>query len=172
MRDFVPFAQKHATILKVTQLQGCFFMFFKLYIWYQITKSIINEPTSVNRPCGKNSNRWTSDQKCLISKDWDVISELLQCKQKLKLKQWRWFMISLCLVQIYSIHLTLSWRRSLSYKNQSIDLLCKSMDWFLYDRDHHHERVNTNTLTHFMPLISFYTPWNIRKPVFWCFQGV
>ena len=32
--------------------------------------------------------------------------------------------------------LTLSWRRSISYRNQSIDLLCKSIDWFLYDRDH------------------------------------
>ena len=39
------------------------------------------------------------------------------------------------------IHLTLSWRRPLSYRNQSIDLLCKSMDWFLYDNDPHHERV-------------------------------
>ena len=29
-----------------------------------------------------------------------------------------------------------------SYRNQSIDLLCKSMDWFLYDRDVSHERVN------------------------------
>ena len=29
--------------------------------------------------------------------------------------------------------LTLSWRRSLSYGNQSIDLLCKSIDWFLFD---------------------------------------
>ena len=29
--------------------------------------------------------------------------------------------------------LYLSWRRPLSYRNQSIDLLCKSMDWFLYD---------------------------------------
>ena len=38
--------------------------------------------------------------------------------------------------------LTLSWRRSLSYRNQSIDLLCKSVDWFLYDNDLHHERVN------------------------------
>ena len=35
---------------------------------------------------------------------------------------------------------TLSWRRSLSYRNQSTDLLCKSMDWFLYDRDLRHER--------------------------------
>ena len=32
--------------------------------------------------------------------------------------------------------LTLSWQRSLSYRNQSIDLPCKSMDWFLYDRDY------------------------------------
>ena len=31
---------------------------------------------------------------------------------------------------------------SVSYKNQSIDLLFKSMDWFLYDRDLRHERVN------------------------------
>ena len=33
------------------------------------------------------------------------------------------------------------WRRSLSYRNQSINLLCKLMDWFLYDSDFHHERV-------------------------------
>ena len=28
------------------------------------------------------------------------------------------------------------------YKNQSIDLFCKSMDWFLYDKDLCHERIN------------------------------
>ena len=28
----------------------------------------------------------------------------------------------------------------LSYRNQSIDLLSKSLDWFLYDRDLRHER--------------------------------
>ena len=28
-----------------------------------------------------------------------------------------------------------------SYRNQSIALLCKSMDWFLEDRDLHHESV-------------------------------
>ena len=39
--------------------------------------------------------------------------------------------------------LTLSWRRPLSYRNQSIDLLCRSMDWFLYDNGPHHERVNS-----------------------------
>ena len=37
--------------------------------------------------------------------------------------------------------LTLPWRRSLSYRNQSINLQIKSMNWFLYDRDHRHERV-------------------------------
>ena len=38
--------------------------------------------------------------------------------------------------------LTLSGRRSLLHRNQSIDLQNKSMDWFLYDRDLCHERVN------------------------------
>ena len=33
----------------------------------------------------------------------------------------------------------LTWRRSLSYRNQSIDLLRRSMGWFLYDRDLRHE---------------------------------
>ena len=38
--------------------------------------------------------------------------------------------------------LILSWRRPLSYRNQSIDLLRKSMDWFLHDNGLRHERVN------------------------------
>ena len=37
--------------------------------------------------------------------------------------------------------LTLSWRRSLSHRNQFIDT---SMDWFLYDKDLRHERVKKN----------------------------
>ena len=37
--------------------------------------------------------------------------------------------------------LILSWQVSLSYRNQSINLLWKSMDWFLYDRNSHYERV-------------------------------
>ena len=37
--------------------------------------------------------------------------------------------------------LTLSWRRSLSYRNQSIYLQSKSIDWFLYDRYLRHEGV-------------------------------
>ena len=34
---------------------------------------------------------------------------------------------------------TLSLRRSFSYRNQSINFLCKSLDWFLYDRNIRHE---------------------------------
>ena len=43
--------------------------------------------------------------------------------------------------QWFGSSLTLSWRRPLSYRNQSIDLLHKSMDWFLYDNGLRHERV-------------------------------
>ena len=39
------------------------------------------------------------------------------------------------------IVLTLSWRRPLSYRNQSIDLLRKSVDWFLYDNGLRHEKL-------------------------------
>ena len=39
------------------------------------------------------------------------------------------------------LDLTLSRRRLLSYRNQSTDLLCKSMDWFLHDNGLRHERV-------------------------------
>ena len=46
---------------------------------------------------------------------------------------------------MYKEPLTLSLRWSLSHRNQSIDLLCKSMDWFLNDRDLRHERVNNKT---------------------------
>ena len=37
--------------------------------------------------------------------------------------------------------LTLSRQRPISYRKQSIDLLCKSMDWFLYHIGLHRERV-------------------------------
>ena len=47
-----------------------------------------------------------------------------------------------CIVLTNYITLTLSWWRSISYRNQFIDLLCKSVDWFLCDTDLRHERVN------------------------------
>ena len=42
----------------------------------------------------------------------------------------------------FKVTLTLSWWGPLSYRNQSIDLQSKSMDWFLYDKGLRHERVN------------------------------
>ena len=37
--------------------------------------------------------------------------------------------------------LTLSWKRLLSYRNHSIDLQSKLMDWFLYDRGLQHKEL-------------------------------
>ena len=44
-------------------------------------------------------------------------------------------------VRSVNASLTLSWGRPLSYRNQSIDLPSKSMDWFLYDNGLRQERV-------------------------------
>ena len=50
--------------------------------------------------------------------------------------------------------LALSWRRPLSYRNQSINLLSKSMEWFLYDNGFRHERVNwLSTLMYLLKMI-------------------
>ena len=46
-------------------------------------------------------------------------------------------------LMFFIFSLTLSWRRPISYRNQSIDLRSKSMDWFLYDIGLRHERVNS-----------------------------
>ena len=47
------------------------------------------------------------------------------------------------------------WRRSLAYRNQcqKPDLLCKSMDWLLYDGDLRHERVNKRRRISFVAVI-------------------
>ena len=53
--------------------------------------------------------------------------------------------------------LTLSWRRPLSYRNQSTDLQNKSMDWFLYDNSLHHERVKITFPVTFFCLLNLPT---------------
>ena len=50
--------------------------------------------------------------------------------------------------------ITLSWRRSLSYRDQSIDLICKAMDWFLYDNELCHERANDFSLVISIPALA------------------
>ena len=49
------------------------------------------------------------------------------------------FKLRLTLLTCYV--LAFLWRRSLSYRNQSIDLQSNSLDWLLYDRGLRHERV-------------------------------
>ena len=52
------------------------------------------------------------------------------------------YIVNICLFGQTTKPLTLSWRRPLSYRNQFIDLLCKSVDWLLYDNGLRHETVN------------------------------
>ena len=59
--------------------------------------------------------------------------------------------------------LTLSWRRPLLYRNKSIDLLCKSIDWFLYDNGLCHERVNADLKISLYVCVHVKTiPWKFR----------
>ena len=51
------------------------------------------------------------------------------------------FFISYWKLFLFLRFLPISWWRPLSYRNQSIDLQSKSMDWFLYDNGLRHERV-------------------------------
>ena len=62
----------------------------------------------------------------------------------------------------------------LSYRNQPIDLLCKSMDWFLYDMDLRHERVKKELINPFLanvPILYLLEPLE-NESFFWYFQGV
>ena len=71
------------------------------------------------------------------------------------LHEWSKFVQALFISKICS----LSWRRSLLYRNQSSDLLCKSMDCFLYDWELLHERAKVR-LIHFSQMDHFF-----KKPV-------
>ena len=60
----------------------------------------------------------------------------------------------------FDICLLLSWRRPLSYRNQSTDLRSKSMGWFLYDNGLRHERVKK------APFVNFWNIWqDTYRPV-------
>ena len=71
---------------------------------------------------------------------WEIISSHQKCSiEKAVLKKFAIFTgqhlrRSLFLIKLPGL-LTLLWRRSLSYKNQSTDFQGKPMDWFLYDSD-------------------------------------
>ena len=69
--------------------------------------------------------------------------------------------------------LTLSWRRPWSYRNQSIDLRRKSMDWFLYDHGLRHERVKypRHSLQQFfitlVTTVSLFNPFHTLERRIW-----
>ena len=85
-------------------------------------------------------------------KKWMTLSTLVLIKRShkkipfiMKSQLCVWSMYTWSILEQQDISLmdgsTLSWRRSLSYRTQSIDLQNKSMDWFLYDRDLRHEKI-------------------------------
>ena len=59
--------------------------------------------------------------------------------------------------------LTLSWRRSLSYRNTSIDLPFRLVDWFLYDRDFRHERVKFGSFWIYLKSVFFWLVCERKK---------
>ena len=65
-------------------------------------------------------------------------------------------------------NLTLSWWRSLPYRNQSIDFLWKSMDWLICDKDLRHKSVKVRIFRD-QSMFSYgnWVPWNfnLTKPM-------
>ena len=81
---------------------------------------------------------------CVLFKKIILLNSLLKNRNLL---------VCVFLLLLINDQLTLSRQRSLSCRNQSIYLPCKSMDWFLYDRDYHHERVNRQHKLFTLPMI-------------------
>ena len=61
--------------------------------------------------------------------------------------------------------ITLSWRRSLSYRNQCIGLLCKSLDWFLYVRTSVMKELRSNLAKHINVQQPLETHYSVRISV-------
>ena len=93
---------------------------------------------------------------CRISKD-SLLLHLLSCKSLIFVKEnpdrkknklcFRTCKNRLSVCDGWRASWLFQWRRSLSYRNQTIDFQNKSVDWFLYDRGIRHERVHPLLLT-------------------------
>ena len=85
---------------------------------------------------------WNKQDKCIYHANCVRVSFIYKNSADLVMTL---LLISLTQVESFEmhLHLTLSHTRPISYRNQSIDLLCKSMDWFLYDIGLGHERVKS-----------------------------
>ena len=90
-----------------------FFTYFKLCKWYQIAQCMAYL---------QNCRFWRLIWKRKKFLHSTILSETSSVPKSSSFRNLEEFFL-----------LTLARRRPLSYRNQSIDLLCKSMDWFLYD---------------------------------------
>ena len=79
----------------------------------------------------------------------------MRCLSKTEFKPFKTYR----LLHFHTTELTLSWRRSLSYRNQSIDLLRNK---FLYDNGLRHERVNID-FPFSCPGIDYLGPLHIKN---------
>ena len=86
---------------------------------------------------------------CLSSFFWDKFEKKqMACDINLSVSLTeQWFFLNVLtnidhFRKLFDHHITIG-DFPLSYRNQFIDLLCKSMDWLLYDRDLCHERVTS-----------------------------
>ena len=82
----------------------------------------------------------------LSAKRWYFRKAFWFQKTFLRFRYWKHSESLMILKQKYTDPLTLSWRRSLSYRNQSIDLQSKSIDCFLYCKDAHREKVKLKAI--------------------------
>ena len=100
--------------------------------------------------CSTKQKQKISDFTTITQKDLDFAFKKLflirgshfSCRKNVSATHCTRILFSISLVET----LTLSWRRPLSYRNQSIDLQSKSMDWFLYGNSLRHEWVNMEAL--------------------------
>ena len=105
---------------------------------------------------------------------WAITNKILLKKKKLLISHFQWIQNE------NKTHLTLPWRRSLSYRNESNDLQIKSVEWFLYDRDLYHKRVKgilRRNTEHFLKKPKFrkiyeFLKWNNWKIQFFLFRTV
>ena len=134
---FVRAAMAHHNTL-LTAMQEIIFSrlrFFVLVVWRTFVKTVF-----------QNSRPKIVTRVVTISHISIIKLEIYYFLFIYKTLVWKWHFLCIyktffCKGKLSSYTLTLSWRRQLSYRNQSIDLLRKSMDWFLYDNDLRHERV-------------------------------
>ena len=121
---------------------------------------------------------WNECYRCSLYICYVNQNGLVRLKQTLFLsgviRWWYDYCLEICLYFFQNILIrdktvpmeNLSWRRSLSYRNQSIHLFCESMNWFLYDKNLLHERVNLNMYKWSFTIKSCVLSWNYQSLTF------